>query len=391
MKICIVTTAFPRWPGDNRAPFIYNAAKAVQDLGHQVRVLAMHCPGAQSHETMEGIEVFRPRYLPDRFEIIQKDRGGIPSAWQTNRSTGLALIFFTIVHTLGTARYARNCDLIHANWTLSGLAALSSRPIHRKSYIVTVHGSDIFQGAAIPLVRFLTGMCLKRANRVIAVSSALARAVEDIGIPSNLVNVIPDGVDATFFHPPTDPREHVILFVGTLSKNKGIKYLLQAFAEVCHSFKDPDLRLDLVGDGPEKQSLMDLVKQLEIQSKVSFLGSLSQKEVSCRMRQSLLFVLPSLREGFGVVLLEALASGTPCIGSLTGGIPDIITPDVGRLVPPEKPVALKDAILEILQDPSLQIEMGKRARQKILDHFTWEIIGKQLDAIYKEVGHPSNF
>ena len=81
MKILIATTNFPRWQGDFRVPFIYEAAKAIQAKGHQVRVVTMHNPGSQEHELMEGLEVFRVRYLPENKEKLQQDAAGIPAAW----------------------------------------------------------------------------------------------------------------------------------------------------------------------------------------------------------------------------------------------------------------------------------------------------------------------
>jgi glycosyltransferase involved in cell wall biosynthesis len=384
MKVCILTTAFPRWETDNRAPFIYNAAQAITALGYQVRVIAMHTPGSSNHEILNGIEVFRPRYLPDHLENLQNDRGGIPSAWKTSWKSRQALIVFSIIHTISTIKYARNFDIIHANWTLSGICAWIGQPFHHKPYIVTVHGSDINQGIKYPLIRMFTKVSLEHAERILAVSNDLARTVESMGIAPERIQVIPDGVDTDIFHPSSNPRQRVVLFVGTLSEQKGIIYLLDAFSKVTHINPNLDLRLEIIGDGPSYQDLIGLTQQLGLSEKVSFLGSLPQVEVSRRMRQSMLLVLPSINEGLGVVLLEALASGTPCIGSKTGGITDIISRDVGRLVPPSDPIALRDAILEIIQNNNLWERMSSQARRVILDKYAWPKIAVSLTNIYKE-------
>ena len=83
MKICIATTAFPRWQNDFRGIFVYEAARALVKQGCQVKVVAMHNPSAKTHEVLDGIEIIRPPYAPQKCEILQRDSAGIPSAWKT--------------------------------------------------------------------------------------------------------------------------------------------------------------------------------------------------------------------------------------------------------------------------------------------------------------------
>jgi hypothetical protein len=153
MKILIATTNFPRWQGDFRVPFIYEAAKAIQAKGNQVRVVTMHNPGSQEHELMEGLEVFRVRYLPEDKEKLQQDAAGIPAAWERGLKGRLPLIPFFLAYTRAVGRHAADCDIIHANWSLSGLAALLSRERHKLPYVVTVQGSDVFKTHNMPGIR----------------------------------------------------------------------------------------------------------------------------------------------------------------------------------------------------------------------------------------------
>src|SRR3989304_4314814 len=156
MKVCIVTTSFPRWPEDDRGTFVFGAARAIQAQGAQVRVVAIHSPGAKTKEMMGPIEVFRPRYLwPERLEILQKESGGMPIMLRKNRLTWLALLPFFAAQTIATARYASDCHVIHANWTLSAAAAWASRIHHHHPFIVTVQGSDVFESNRIPLLKHL--------------------------------------------------------------------------------------------------------------------------------------------------------------------------------------------------------------------------------------------
>jgi len=103
------------------------------------------------------------------------------------------------------------------------------------------------------------------------------------------------------------------------------------------------------------------------------------------MRRARLFVLPSIEEGLGVVILEALASGTPCVGSHVGGIPDAISPDVGMLVPPADEYALSQAIIRLLADEEAWRTMSRHARARALEHYAWAHSAKRLTEIYQEI------
>jgi glycosyltransferase involved in cell wall biosynthesis len=382
MKICIVTTNFPRWPGDLRVPFIYEASLALQRQGCQVRVIATHNPGAKTHEWMDGIEVIRPRYLPDRFEVLQRDTAGMPAAWKKNPWARLAVLPYMLVQALAVARWTRGCDIIHANWTLSAWLAWATQWIHRRPYIITVQGSDIFQAPKIPLVAPLTRRALNGAKRVLALSCALAEATRRLGVSAGKITRMPNGVSLEHFpSPPEGLRGPLLLFTGSLIERKGPIYLIRAFPQVLE--QHPDARLVLVGEGTQQDELVQTVRLLGLDKKVTFTGTQSQAQVGEWMRKARLFILPSLEEGQGVVLVEALASGTPCIGSAVGGIPDVVTPEVGRLVPPENSEALAAAIHELLQDDELWLKLSRQARQRAEQEYDWDVIAGRIMEIYQ--------
>jgi glycosyltransferase involved in cell wall biosynthesis len=388
MRVCIVTTGFPRWPRDSRVPFVLEAARAIQSQGAFVRVIAMHSPGAKTHEVMDGIEVIRPRYLwPERLEVLRKDDGGLPVIWRRSRAARLAVLPFVLTHSLAIMRYASDCDLIHANWTLSAICAWLGQPLHHRPIVVTVQGSDILQATRIPGVAALTSVALNRAERVLALSSSLAKATAAAGVSTSKVEIVPNGVDIDLFHPPdcqaAHRREPLLLFVGALIERKATKYLIQAMPSILA--RVPTCRLTIVGEGPEQSALTALVNGLALGDRVAFTGPLPQAQVSERMREASLFVLPSLEEGLGVVLLEALASGTPCVASEVDGIPDIVSPSVGLLVPPADPDALGSAILELLQDEDRRRIMAQAARQLAVDQYSWSTIGARIVGVYQDV------
>ena len=383
MKICIVTTSFPHWPGDGHAPFIYEAARAIQRKGHQVRVIAMHVPGTKTHEWWDGIEVIRPRYLPEKWEVLQKEGGGLPEVWKKHKLARLALLPFMLVHIITVARYAHDCDIVHANWTLSGMAAWLSQPVHRKPYVVTVQGSDIYQIHRYPLIIKFTQMVLSNSSAVIALSRSLSEQLISFGLDKSKITLVPNGVDIIKFAPGPVTREHYILFVGSLIKRKGVEDLLYAFSEVVHN--DEELNLVIAGEGPLYKDLIKLGEALGIIDRINLLGKVTQDQVAYLMRHAKLFILPSLEEGLGVVLLEALASGTPCIASSVGGILDIVNQENGILVEPANPKAFANAILHLLSDVNRWRIMSINARSMIEKNYSWNIIGDMINDLYNNV------
>jgi glycosyltransferase involved in cell wall biosynthesis len=320
---------------------------------------------------------------PENLEILQKEGGGLPIMWQKSWLTRFLVLPFFAVHVVAIAKVARDCDLIHANWTLSGAAALAGQTLHQRPVILTVQGSDIVRAARLPVIDKLTRVVLGRCKSILALSSALAQATVALGIPQGRVRVIPNGVDVDHFVPPAAEnwREPIILFVGALSEIKGCAYLIAAMPHVLEA--EPKASLIVIGVGPQQLELQVLASRIGVESKVQFLGSQSPTQVRDWMRLARVFVLPSVEEGLGVVLLEALACGTPCIGSRVGGIPDVITPDVGLLTPVGDPAALASAIKSALTlSRDAWQGLSRAARERAEREYDWRLIASQLISVY---------
>lgn len=384
MKVCVVTTSFPRAPQDDRGTFVWEAARAVHAQGIEVRVVAIHSPGTKTKEIIEGIKVWRPRYLwPERMEMLQTPGGGLPIVLRQYRLAWLALPSFFTAQTVATARSARGCDLIHAHWTLSAATAWAGQSFHHCPFVVTVQGSDIFQAARMPFIGRVTQQVLNHCRRVICLSRSLADATIALGVNPNRVTIIPNGVDTEKFSPPPSPRELLLLSVGSLIERKGMKYLIQAMPHIMQQM--PDYRLVIIGDGPQKAELVALAESLGVASTITFAGIQTHAQVSKWMRRARLFVMPSLEEALGQVLLEALATGTPCVATRIGGIPDVVSPDVGLLVPPADPAALANAIVSILRAPEQWHTMSQHARLVAVERFSSQRIAARLIEIYRQV------
>lgn len=381
MQVCIVTTAFPRWRNDSLGTFVFEAARALSRQGVKVNVVALHAPHAKVWENMEGINVYRPRYLwPENLEILQKYKGGLPTLWAQKSLGLLAILPFVIAHILGIVRHAGKSDLIHANWTLSAICVWLSQPFHRKPFFVTVQGSDIYQATKIVGMKYLTRLALNRAKCVFALSHSLAAETKAIGVNTRIL-VVPNGVDTNEFVPGDFERKPLILFVGSLIKRKGADFLISAMPKIIKKYLSHTLVI--VGEGPLRMELERLVLELKLQNKVEFTGDVSPEAVKKWMQLTQVFVLPSLEEGLGVVILEALACGVPCIGSDVGGISDSIRAYVnGLLIPPGDWDAIATGVDYILSDPVRWQNMSYEARRIAVMEYDWNKIAQRLIAAY---------
>jgi glycosyltransferase involved in cell wall biosynthesis len=170
--------------------------------------------------------------------------------------------------------------------------------------------------------------------------------------------------------------------VGRLLPLKGIVHLLRAISTLREDF--PDLRLEIVGDGPERTDLQKQIIALGLADIVRFLGWLP--EVNSAMAGWQIFVQPSLEEGLPVALLEAMAAGLPVIASDVGGIPEIIEEGVtGTLVAPGDPIALSESLREMLLNVELRQRLGDAARLRIRQHFSPEAMVRQISEVYDEL------
>ena len=181
-------------------------------------------------------------------------------------------------------------------------------------------------------------------------------------------------------NPSADRREQ-ILFVGSLIPRKGVNFLIEAMAEIYEHW--PAYQLLIVGEGEEEGKLRALTSKLNLEDHVHFLGNQSQAEVSQLMRESKLFVLPSVEEGQGVVLVEAMASGTPCVASAVGGIPDVIA-GVGCLVQPGSCADLSRGIGSLLVDDQLWQRYQNAGRKRVEEAFSWDVLSESILKIYQE-------
>lgn len=383
VRVCIAATTFPRWKGDGEGAFVWGLAHALVEQGAEVRVVGLHSPGAATHEVIDGVEVQRPRYWwPERQESLRRGGGGLPVTLREYPFARMQFPGFLAVYSRAVAQAASTCDVLHAQWTLSGAVGLMTRWRHQRPIVVTVQGSDVYQIPKLPLGRGFTRWVLDNCQHVTALSTSLQEAAAAVGIQRERIEVIPNGVDVGALDAPAPYRERepVLLFVGYLIERKGVRYLLEAAPAILA--QHPDLRIVLIGKGPEEQRLREQAEALGIAGSVSFVGFLAHAEVIEWMQRSLLLVLPSVEEGQGAVLLEALAAGTPVVGSNVDGIAEVITPQVGRLFPVADAAALAAQVSDLLATPECWQKASDAARSLALATYDWRVLAQRYLALY---------
>jgi teichuronic acid biosynthesis glycosyltransferase TuaC len=308
---------------------------------------------------------------------------GLPSAG--------AFLFARIVSHVRKLHASQHIDVIHAHGPLPcGHAAMLLSAELAIPYVVSVHGLDAFStvqvsGRAGQWCRRISQRVYSSSRRAICVSEHVREAVLEVAGGSCRTSVVYNGVDPALFTPGDVPISGtpVVLSVGTLIPTKGHAALIRASAALAAEF--PELRWEVIGDGPERVRLQTLCAQLQVAEKVRFLGRQSRKQVAAAMQRCTIFALPSRYEGLGCVYLEAMSSGKPAIGCRGQGIAEVIQHGSnGFLVGPDNDRELALAIAMLLKSETLRRNIAVAARDTILDRFTLAHQAESLLRIYRE-------
>jgi len=292
---------------------------------------------------------------------------------------------------------ARQYDVIHTHLPRADIFGGIASLLIPKSQLVSSKHNEYWFYDHSSIAAVERWLC-RRRRRVITISAALARFYQErclVKDPSKL-RVIHYGLDLGAFDQrlveksntrvctsldlPPDAR--VVLSVGRLEEQKGHRYLIDAFAQV--RFDEPRAHLVIAGEGSLRRQLTLQIERLGLQDCVHLLGW--RPDVPNLMQIAEVFVLPSLWEGFGLVLLEAMAAHLPVVAFDTSAIPEIVVDGkTGLLVPPRESQALAEGILRLLKDPGLAHEMGQAGRRRVETRFTVDQMVTQTMRVYQEL------
>ncbi|MBL3646750.1 N-acetyl-alpha-D-glucosaminyl L-malate synthase BshA [Bacillus vallismortis] len=290
-----------------------------------------------------------------------------------------------------------NLDIIHAHYALphAVCAYLAKQMLKRNIGIVTtLHGTDITVLGYDPSLKDLIRFAIEASDRVTAVSSALAAETYDLIKPEKKIETIYNFIDERVYLKKNNgaikekhgilPDEKVVIHVSNFRKVKRVQDVIRVFRNIAGKTK---AKLLLVGDGPEKSTACELVRKYGLENQVLMLGN--QDRVEELYSISDLKLLLSEKESFGLVLLEAMACGVPCIGTNTGGIPEVIKNSVsGFLVDVGDVAAATACAMRILEDEQLSKGFTKAAMEMLKNEFSSQKIVSQYEQIYADLAEP---
>jgi phosphatidylinositol alpha-1,6-mannosyltransferase len=280
-----------------------------------------------------------------------------------------------------------------------GFAGWMNQRLGGHPYVCWSHGEDVVIVGRSRELSFLANRVYRGAAANIVNSRNTGRLLEQRGIPSSRIHVVHPGVDVLRFRPDVDgsavraryagPGELLLLSVGRLQRRKGHDLAIEAVAQLGTSLP---VHYVIVGDGQERPTLEALAARLGVSSRVHFVGEAPDADLPAFYAACDLFLMPNRVdddgdiEGFGIVFLEAAASGRPAIGGRSGGVSEaIVDGQTGVLVSGTDPVELAEVIRGLAQSPDARRSMGEAGRARAVDAFTWDRAGAQVDDIHAAV------
>jgi glycosyltransferase involved in cell wall biosynthesis len=396
MKILMVSSSYPRFPGDVIAPFIESIVKSIAKKGHEIHLLLPEHPKLMLGEE-KGISFHIYRYAPadslakwgyaQSLEADERVRGGIfllaPLA--------LGSLFFSMLSLVRKYDF----DLIQANWLLpNGPPAAIAARWSKLPLVVSLHGSDVFLSEKRWDYRKTARFALESCDWLTASSDDLRHRALKIGGRKEHSTTIPYGVDPAFFRPDERARGNVrqglnlsqdhllVLAVGRLVAKKGFRYLIKAAPQIIAEV--PNIRFVIAGSGDLEKSLKGLAGKLKVEEYFLFPGALSRERIPAFMNAADIIAVPSIHDaqgnvdGLPNVVMEALSVKKPVAASSVGGIPSVIENEINGLLFPEKDEqALARGIIRLARSQELREKLAAEARRRIEQEHSWDKVGER--------------
>ena len=375
LRICYLVAYFHPFESGAERQALAQGTELVR-LGHSVHVVTHSMPGVPSEEEVHGIKVHRC--------IRSSKRGPLFS------------LSFVASAVRRLRRMRSEFDIIHTHQALwEAVAAGAARSGFVPGVPTVVQpASSGYYGEAEELARTKGAWILRRLilrNDVfVAISADIERQWLSLGVDPRRIRRIASGVDQLHFHPgpshletnfPPHPR---VIFTGRLHPQKNLDVLIEAWPSVAAS---TGATLVLVGHGPERERLAEKARTLGIEDRVCFLGPIA--DVADALRSADLFVLPSVAEGMSNSLLEAMATGLPCVASDIGGNQDLLGDQNGEaagiLVKGNVPETWAHALIGLLNDPRERARIGVEARRRIDEEYKLGLVVRRYVELYRSL------
>jgi len=397
--VVMVTSSYPRFPGDSVGTFMEPIAKSVAARGHDVHVVAPWHP-LVTRAAQEGAVRFHFfKYAPSRSLNVF----GYAAALRADVSLrGAAYIAAPLALAAGwraarTVARRYRATVMHGHWVIPG-GAIAAAAAPGLPLVVSLHGSDVYVAETLRPARSTAGVVFRRAGAVTACSADLGRRAIALGADPGRLEVVPYGVDPDRFRP--DPlvrakrraslgiatRAPLLFAAGRFVRKKGFEYLIDALAKLPQA---TGVLAAIAGAGDLEPELRTRADRAHVADRLRFLGNLTQDDVAGWLATADMVAVPSVRDDSGNVdglpniVLETLASGTPIITTPVGGIGTVVEDGrTGIVVPERDSAALANAIATLARDPDLRVRLGEAARAVVMARFGWEFVAGRFEAAY---------
>ncbi len=404
LNICMLTSSYPKYPGETTAPFIEEIAAGLVRRGHTVHVVAPFHRDVRRAPVERGVHLHFFRYSPTRAlnvwgyaESLQADvglKGAVLAAAPLAVGAGM----LAMLKLSARERF----DLIHGHWVIpNGTPAALVARLRGLPLVVSMHGSDVYLAErAVPL-SLTAAATYRAAGAITACSGDLRDRALRLGAPAERTSVIPYGVDVAAFQPDPGAGAAVraelglpaatplVLTVSRLVYKKGLTYLLDAWPQVLAAH--PTAVLALAGYGDLRDELERRAHDLGIAASVRFPGQLERERTAQYISAADVYAVPSIRDQKGNVdglpnaLLEGMAAARPLVASRVAGIPDVITDGVHGLLTPERdPAAIAAAVNRLLADREFASRLGAAARERVVTELTWDQTAARFERAYAQ-------
>lgn len=296
----------------------------------------------------------------------------VPPTWKLFFSFGQVRRFTASMIALGQVLQKVRPDTVNVHfYTEESLLFALLKPIFGYRLVISCHGSDVKNMKRMR--RRTAPFILSQADGVTCVSQNLAQKINDQVPTDPNIRVIHNGINYSFWsvkkYKKKIRKEISIISVGNLRHVKGHDVLIKSFRSVLS--KKPNAILKILGGGYKQEEYESLISGFNLSGHVRLMGWCSQEEVREALQKASVFVFPSRHEGFGIALVEAMATGCPIVATKTGGIPEVVGDTDAKLVPPASETALAEALTDALNDKEWRRNAGTASAQRAAE-FDWE-------------------
>jgi len=397
--VVMVTTSYPRFPGDHVGTFMEPIAKRVAARGHDVHIVAPWHPLVARGRVEDGVSFHFFKYAPVSALNVFGYAAGMRADVSLRGAAWLAAPLAMTAGWFKAMRVAqkRGATVMHGHWVVPG-GVIASRARPRLPLVVSLHGSDVFVAERTRVARAAARRVFARSGAVTACSRDLADRAIALGAAADRMDVVPYGVDSARFKPSTEVEriairrgagipDHapVVVAAGRLVRKKGFEYLIDALSLM----RTPNVHLFIAGAGDLGEELDARARGGRAADRVHFAGNLSQDAVGAWFAAADVVAVPSVRDDSGNVdglpntLLEGLASGTPIVTTAAGGIGAVVEHDRSALVVPERDArGLAEAIDALLESAERRARLGHAGRTLVDERFGWDAAAARFEAAY---------